>query len=342
VAGGVGVLRSWRGLLVCGAIAVAALVAVLAIPSAIAATSFSAFAAFLSATLTATALTPLLVARIRSHPSIPFVVAAALLTLGAAAYLYGGSVQARCVVQYNGRGVLVGTTMTDIGVRFMQAHPDETMADLLESSSGDPSIAWTRESIAACRTRVASTYFLWIPFLTAALASAALGAAARRLAVPAAAAIAPEVAGLPARYDVFISYRHGGADEDVAHQLLQSLEADGYSVGIDARDFAANASFLQEMERCIRESRYTVAIVSGRYLESGHCEEEAIISKVLDMGQRRRRLIPFVIQRVPMPAWLFGIVGIDCTEAEPLVDPIERLKATLGPPRQTRTGTAAV
>lgn len=341
MAGLASVLRSWRGLLVATAIAVAALVAGLAMPTAIAGTSSPAFAAFLSATLTATALTPLLVARIRSHPSIPFVVAAVLLALGAVAYLYSGSVQASCIIDYNGKGVLVGTRMTDIGTRFMQVHPDETAADLLESSGGDPSIAWTRESIAACRTRVASTYFLWIPFLIAALASAALGAAARRLALPAAAGVAPQIPDLPARYDVFLSYRHGDADEEVAHQLLQSLEADGYSVAIDARDFAVNASFLQEMERCIRESRYTVAIVSGRYLESGHCEEEAIISKVLDMGQRRRRLIPFVIQRVPMPAWLFGIVGIDSTEPEPLVDPIEKLKATLGP-RQTRVRTAAV
>ena len=337
MAGAAQVLRSWRGVLVAGAAVVAAVVAALARPAVIADSSSAAFPALLAATLTATCLAPLLVARYRTHPSIPFAAAAVLLALGAGAYLLSGAVQAQCVVQYNGRGVLVGTTMTEIGTRFIAAHPDETTADLLESSRGDPSIAWTRESIAACRTRVASTYFLWIPLLTAALAGAALGAAARRLALPAAAAAAAPAVDVPARYDVFISYRHGEADEDVAHQLLQSLESDGYAVAIDARDFAVNASFLQEMERCIRESRYTVAIVSARYLESGHCEEEAIISKVLDMGQRQRRLIPFVIQRVAMPAWLFGIVGIDTTTAEPLVDPIERLKATLGQPRRPAT-----
>ena len=111
--------------------------------------------------------------------------------------------------------------------------------------------------------------------------------------------------------------------------------ADGYVVAIDERDFPANASFLQEMERCIRESRYTVAIVSPRYFESGHTEEEAIISKVLDMGQRRRRLIPFIIQPVAMPAWMFGIVGIDCTAADPLVDPIEQVE---GDPRAAVEG----
>ena len=123
-------------------------------------------------------------------------------------------------------------------------------------------------------------------------------------------------ADAPARYDVFISYRHGGLDTEVATQLAEALEADGYAVAIDERDFPANASFLQEMERCVRESRVTVAVISPRYLESGNCQEEAIICKVLDMGDRKRRLIPWIIEPVSMPAWLYGIVGIDCHEAE--------------------------
>ena len=129
-----------------------------------------------------------------------------------------------------------------------------------------------------------------------------------------------------------MSYRHDGLDRHFAAQLVAALEADGYRVAIDERDFPANASFLQEMERCIRESRFTVAVISSRYLESGNCQEEAVICKVLDMGDRKRRLIPFVIERVPMPAWLYGIVGIDCTKPDPLVDPIDKLRATLGAP----------
>ena len=331
--------RSWRGWLVGLAIVAAAAGAPLTQPAALAGTKPALFAAVLSATLTATLLVPLLVARHRLHSWVPFISAAALLALGAAAYLYGNSVQGRCVVQYNGRSVFIGTELTkDVGVLFRSAHPEETDADLLDNASGDAETVWTRESIEWCRSRVASTYFLWAPFLIASIASAVLGTAARRLTVPASSRIAaPAVPDAPSRYDVFISYRHGGADTDVALQLLQALESDGYVIAIDERDFPANASFLQEMERCIRESRYTVAIVSPRYFESGHTEEEAIISRVLDMGQRRRRLIPFIIQPVAMPAWMFGIVGIDSTKADPLVDPIDKLKATLGPPLKARS-----
>jgi hypothetical protein len=136
----------------------------------------------------------------------------------------------------------------------------------------------------------------------------------------------------PPRYDVFLSYRHDSIDQHVALDLLHALEADGYRVAIDERDFPANASFLQEMERCIRESRFTVAVISPRYFNSGNCEEEAIVCKVLDMGDRKRRLIPVVIEPVVLPAWLYGIVGIDCTKADALVDPVDKLKATIGTP----------
>jgi hypothetical protein len=332
------VSRSWRGWLVGLAIVAAAVGAWLTKPEVLAGTKPALFGAVLSATLTATFLVPLLVARHRLRSLVPLIGAAALVALGAAAYLYTGSVQGRCVVQYNRRAVLIGTEMTGVGIKFRNLHPELTDADLLEDASGDAATVWTRESIESCRSRIGSTYFLWIPLLIASLVSAALGTAARRLTVPASSHTpAPAMPDAPSRYDVFISYRHGGADAAVARELLQALESDGYLVAIDERDFLANASFLLEMERCIRESRYTVAILSPRYLESGHTEEEAIISKVLDMGQRRRRLIPFIIQTVPLPAWLFGIVGIDCTAVDPLVDPIERLKATIGPPLKARS-----
>ena len=335
--------RRWRGWVVSLAIVVAAVAAWLTKPQALPGTRPALFAAVLSATLTATFLVPLLVARYRLRSLIPLIATTALLALGAAAYLYTGSIQGHCIVQYNGRGVLIGTEMTSVGIAFRIAHPEETDADLLDNASGDAETVWTRESIERCRSRVGSTYFLWIPLLIASLVSAVLGTAARRLTVPASSHTpVPAMPDVPLRYDVFISYRHGGSDADVARQLLYALESDGYVVAIDERDFPANASFLQEMERCIRESRYTVAILSPRYFESGHTEEEAIISKVLDMGQRRRRLIPFIIQPVPLPAWLFGIVGIDSTAADPLVDPIEKLKAAIRPPLKARSNPAPV
>jgi len=67
-------------------------------------------------------------------------------------------------------------------------------------------------------------------------------------------------------------------------------------------------------------------------MDSGHTEQEALIAKVLDMGERKRRLVPLVLQRVALPAWMYDIVGIDfCTDTA-LVEPLDQLKATLGTP----------
>jgi hypothetical protein len=86
------------------------------------------------------------------------------------------------------------------------------------------------------------------------------------------------------------------------------------------------------MERCIRESRFTLTLISKGFMDSGNTEEEAVITKVLDMGERKRRLVPLILQRVERPAWMYGIVGVDFTAEEGLVEPLEKLKAALGRP----------
>ena len=136
----------------------------------------------------------------------------------------------------------------------------------------------------------------------------------------------------PYKYDAFISYRHQEPDKTFAREVLATLEGAGFTVAIDERDFGANATFLEEMERCIKESRFTLAVISPRYFGSGNTQEEAIISKVLDMQERRRRLIPLTIEKVNMPVWLYNIVGIDFTATDPLVEPFEKLKQTLANP----------
>jgi hypothetical protein len=72
--------------------------------------------------------------------------------------------------------------------------------------------------------------------------------------------------------------------------------------------------------------------MSPRYLESGNCVEEAIICKVLDMAERKRRIIPLVIEEVTMSTWLYNLVGVNFTDEDPLVDPYERTKTAIGNP----------
>lgn len=301
------------------------------------------FAALVAAAIAAVAAVPAGLGRHVGRRALWVAVAAIALAAGAGAYVGFGALLRACTADYNGRAVIIGTTLNDTGAAYAAGNPGLTRDELLFDAAGSPERVWTRDSIDRCRATVGATYFLWLPCLAVcllacwhAVPAGLLPVSAPRPSGPAAATGVP----LPIMYDVFISYRHGGQDAEVARDLLAALERRGYRVAIDERDFPANASFLQEMERCIRQSRYTVAILSPRYLGSGHCEEEAIVCKVLDMGDRQRRLIPLIIESVALPAWLFGIVGIDCTRADPLVDPFDKLQATLGPPLSAALSSA--
>jgi len=144
------------------------------------------------------------------------------------------------------------------------------------------------------------------------------------------------------RYDAFLSYRHEEPDRSFAWSLVERLEGAGFRVAIDDRDFQPEQTFLEEMERCIRESHFTLAVLSPRYLESGNTREEAILCKVLDMGERRRRLIPLTLEPVQRPVWLYDIVGIDFTNPNARVDPLKKLLAALrqGPDRSADAGSS--
>lgn len=83
------------------------------------------------------------------------------------------------------------------------------------------------------------------------------------------------------------------------------------------------------MESCIKASRFTLCVLTPRFFQSGNTQEEAVICKVLDLSDRKRRLLPLIFEPVEMPTWLYDVVGIDFTQSDPLIDPMEKLKRTL-------------
>ena len=295
-----------------------------------------AFAALGSAAIVAFAILPFMVWRSAARPMAWVALAGVALALGVASFLAGGYAQRICTASYANTPVIVGTEFTSLGTAYKRNNPELSVDDLLFDAAGVAERIWTPSSIGRCRGLVGGTYFLWIPFFVVCLLAAAQAVPTTILSPVGLATRAPQARSeVPIQYDAFVSYRHDGVDKTFATELVSALEADGYRVAIDERDFPANASFLEEMERCIRQSRFTVAVISSRYLDSGNCQEEAIICKVLDLNDRKRRLIPLVIEPVSMPAWLYGIVGIDLTRRDPLVDPFVKLKATLGAPIAT-------
>jgi hypothetical protein len=235
-----------------------------------------------------------------------------------------------CVVDYNGSPRVIGRVLTPDGIEHVRANPGLTPPQLLLEVGGDPTLMWTRASVRSCRFWAGWAGLLPVPLFAVGVAALAARRRFRFGAVPQRTLPSPRVpqtasASAPV-FDAFLSYRHTEPDREHAGALLEALEARGLRVAIDFRDFAPNEHFLSEMERCIKESRFVLCVVTPRYVDSDHCTEEAIISKTLDLSDRRKRLVPLIFERVELPVWLHGLVGIDFT-ASASVDPVERLLA---------------
>lgn len=303
---------------------------------AVAANAFTAlsgawFAAGIAAVLTGVAAA--LARSASSRSRLAWAVASVVCALlGVAAYSADLAARSACTATYDGHPVIIGTELTDTARRARAEDSTYTNEKLLFDAAGARADVWTAASIRDCERRLALFRSLWIPLFASALICAMVVSGSRWRLTAAAQPPPGTLARTALRYDAFISYRHGGSDGEFARNLVEELEAAGYRLAIDERDFRAEQSFLQEMERCIRESRFTLALISARFLESGNTEEEALITKILDMGERKRRLVPLILQRVEMPVWMYGIVGIDFTAEGGMVSPIDKLKATLGVP----------
>lgn len=130
-----------------------------------------------------------------------------------------------------------------------------------------------------------------------------------RTLVPGAPALPAPPAGRPA-HDAFISYSRRDAGW-VAGELLPRLEAAGLRLCIDVRDFRVGTLTVQELERCVLESRKTIAVLSPSYLESRWTELESVMTQTLDPAARDRRLLPVLLERCPLPPRFRALYYLD-------------------------------
>jgi hypothetical protein len=252
---------------------------------------------------------------------------------GVAALLAHFNAGAGCIAEYEGRQIVIGRTLNQAGEEYATDNPGLSSSDLLFDAAGAPERLWTGDSIRSCQFWLGWGGLTAIPLF----ATCVGGLIARRRFHFSASTAAPSSRtpkgefGLAPVYDVFISYRHVEPDKTHACELLETLESHKLRAAIDFRDFRPNEHFLSEMERCIKQSRFVLCVVTAAYLDSDHCSEEAIISKTLDMTERRRRIVPLIFEQVELPVWLHGLVGIEFRESAS-VDPVERLIGLLSPP----------
>lgn len=117
-------------------------------------------------------------------------------------------------------------------------------------------------------------------------------------------------------YDVFISYSHRDADW-VRGWLVPKLKEAGLSVCIDHESFAPGAPSVTEMERAVRQSRKTVAVLTPAYLDknsSGWTDFENMLVQTLDPNAREGRLLPVLLTKYEeIPLRLAHLTRLDFT-----------------------------
>jgi tetratricopeptide (TPR) repeat protein len=137
------------------------------------------------------------------------------------------------------------------------------------------------------------------------------------------------------RTDFFIS--HAGADRAWAEWVAWQLTDAGYTVELDAWDWAAGRNFMLAMSDALARCDRVLALLSPAYVERPrYTTEEWTAALVHGPGTGHGRLVPVQVETIPaedMPAVLRPLIfcdlaGLDAAEARRLL-----LEAVAGPQR---------
>ena len=99
-------------------------------------------------------------------------------------------------------------------------------------------------------------------------------------------------------YDVFIWYSN--KDEEVAKDLISSLDALNYRVGDHSRYYIPGALISENNDSCIARSKRTVCLLSDNFLASGYCMDEIRSALEHDARIRKHRLMVVKMKNISL------------------------------------------
>jgi hypothetical protein len=128
------------------------------------------------------------------------------------------------------------------------------------------------------------------------------------------------------RYDVFLSYRDQDPDKRwVRKTLYPRLKAEGLKVCLDIVDFRLGEAKINEMERAVVESRYTLAVLTPAYLASSFNEFENVMARHLGLEQSQRRFVGLLREPCTPRLGIRALYYLDMTDDEEFELGIARL-----------------
>ena len=150
------------------------------------------------------------------------------------------------------------------------------------------------------------------------------------------------------RVDFFVS--HAGADRAWAEWVAWQLTDAGYTVELDAWDWAAGRNFMLAMSDALARCDRVVALLSAAYFERDRYTSDEWAAAMLHVpGTGQGRLVPVRVQEVPpadlppvLQALVFGdLFGVDAAQARRvLLAAVQGPRRPDGEPVFPGTGTA--
>jgi hypothetical protein len=131
-------------------------------------------------------------------------------------------------------------------------------------------------------------------------------------------------------YDVFVSYRRAEPDRGWVHgRLVPRLRADGLLVCLDDDCFRLGAPLVLEMERAVQVSRYTLAVLTPRYMLSNFTELETILAEHLGLERTERRLLAVMYEQTRPRLGMRARLYLDMTDDAQFEATVARLCSQL-------------
>lgn len=130
------------------------------------------------------------------------------------------------------------------------------------------------------------------------------------------------------QYHVFISY--SSRWKEWAKELVENLESHKLRVFIDQKDLRPGDQLANALQVGLERSRGAVVLLTRAWLESGWCQEEATVLLKRAVEEKHFRLIPLLLEDVPLPPMWAGRLYLDFrNHAHPDGPELDKLLYTL-------------
>jgi hypothetical protein len=133
-------------------------------------------------------------------------------------------------------------------------------------------------------------------------------------------------------HDAYVSFSKEKPDKTWARKtFLPALKAAGLNV-VSEDDFALGAPLINEMERAVVRSRYTIGLLTPRSLSDNFADLNTVLARHLGLEKSQRRFIGVMRERCKPQLSIRALYYLDMTDDDEFDIDLARLVAQLRQP----------